>query len=187
MESRVGILLLNSRLRPIHFNAEASDILGYPRKVREAPPLDVVLPATRSQLTKSGQAAPIAVEFASGRRRYVCRAFVLETSQGAAGRFQPKVVLVLERESKSPTDSARWSEAFQLTSRECQTVRLLLKGLTSKQIASEMSISPNTVKSFLKLAMAKVGASNRAGLVARIFERASLVMVSLLPITFSGL
>jgi DNA-binding CsgD family transcriptional regulator len=69
---------------------------------------------------------------------------------------------------------------FQLTTRECETVKLLLRGLTSKEIASEMSISPNTVKSFLKLAMAKVGASNRAALIARILEKASLIAFSVI-------
>jgi hypothetical protein len=37
----------------------------------------------------------------------------------------------------------------------------------------EMCISPNTVKAFLKLAMAKVGL-HRTALVARLFNRASL-------------
>jgi DNA-binding CsgD family transcriptional regulator len=48
-----------------------------------------------------------------------------------------------------------------------------MRGLTSKEIAQEMNISPNTVKSFLKLVMAKVGVSNRTGLVARVFDKAS--------------
>jgi DNA-binding CsgD family transcriptional regulator len=72
-----------------------------------------------------------------------------------------------------PADITRWSEAFQLTNRECETVKLLMKGLTSKEIADQMSISPNTVKSFLKLVMAKVGASNRTGIIAKFFEKAS--------------
>jgi DNA-binding CsgD family transcriptional regulator len=52
-------------------------------------------------------------------------------------------------------------------------VEFLLKGLTSREIAQEMHISPNTVKSFLKLVMAKVGATTRTGLIASIFERVS--------------
>ena len=47
---------------------------------------------------------------------------------------------------------------------------LLAKGLLDKEIADQMSISPNTVKSFLKLVMAKVGASNRTGIIAQILE-----------------
>jgi DNA-binding CsgD family transcriptional regulator len=179
--SRVGILLLNSQLRPVHYNSEAADILGYPQKSREVPALETVLPTTHFQLaTLNKPAVPVVLAFTSGRRRYLCRAFQLDANGSADGRFQPRVVLVLERELKNPTDTTRWSEMFQLTTRECETVKLLLRGLTSKEIASEMSISPNTVKSFLKLAMAKVGASNRAALIARILEKASLIAFSVI-------
>ena len=44
----------------------------------------------------------------------------------------------------------------------------LLRGLTSKEIGQEMSISPNTVKAFLRSAMTKMGVSTRAGLIGRI-------------------
>jgi DNA-binding NarL/FixJ family response regulator len=67
-------------------------------------------------------------------------------------------------------DIAQWSEKYRLTNRERETVTFLLKGLTSKQIAKEMCISPSTVKTFLKLVMVKVGASNRTGIIAKIHE-----------------
>ena len=179
--SRVGVLLLNSKFRPVHYNAEAASVLDYPKKTREAPSLDVVLPATRSQLGSAAKPmAPLTVEFTSGRRRYVCRTFLLDSSGASEGRFQPRLVLVLERELTQTVDTTHWSEKFRLTNRECETVKLLLKGLTSKEIASEMSISPNTVKTFVKLAMAKVGASNRTGLIARLFQRASIISCVLL-------
>ena len=82
-------------------------------------------------------------------------------------------MVVLDRVFTQPSDITRWSETFQLTSRESETVQFLLKGLTSKEIANQMNISPNTVKSFLKLVMAKVGASNRTGILAKILEKAS--------------
>jgi DNA-binding CsgD family transcriptional regulator len=44
----------------------------------------------------------------------------------------------------------------------------LLRGLTSKEIAQEMSISPNTVKAFLHSVMTKMGVSTRAGLIGRV-------------------
>jgi DNA-binding CsgD family transcriptional regulator len=113
----------------------------------------------------------------SGRRRYRCRAYLLDVGNhgygGPGDRLQPKIVVVLERVFRQSPDITRWSEAFQLTSRECETVKYLLKGLTSKEIADQMNISPNTVKSFLKLVMSKVGASNRTGIIAKILEKAS--------------
>jgi DNA-binding CsgD family transcriptional regulator len=44
----------------------------------------------------------------------------------------------------------------------------LLQGLTSKEIAARMSISPNTVKAFLRLVMVKMGVSTRSGIVGRV-------------------
>jgi DNA-binding CsgD family transcriptional regulator len=171
-QSRVGVLLLDSHLRPLHFNAEAAEILEYPEKPRAVPPLEAVLPFTRAALVNSRAALPRA-EFRSGRRRYRCRTFLLDANEAAENRAHAKVVVMLERDDAHSWDLARVSEAFQLTTRERETVQLLMKGLTSKEIADAMSISPNTVKSFLKLVMAKVGASNRTGIIAKIFERAS--------------
>ncbi len=179
--SRVGVLLLNSHFQPVHYNAEAASILGYPKKTRSAPSLDPVF--TPSQLTSlSKPIVPIVLEFTSGRRRYVCRAFHLDGRSNTDSRVQPRLVLMLERETRPVADMAQLTEEFQLTNRESETVQLLLKGLTSKEIAMEMCISPNTVKAFLKLAMAKVGASNRTALVARLFNRASLIALSVFNI-----
>jgi DNA-binding CsgD family transcriptional regulator len=81
-----------------------------------------------------------------------------------------RVVVVLERNCTRAVDISQWSAEHRLTSRERETVSFLLKGLTSEEIANEMRISPSTVKSFLKLVMVKVGASNRTGIVAKVHE-----------------
>ncbi len=59
------------------------------------------------------------------------------------------------------------AEQFHLTSREREAVEFLSEGLTSKEIAQRMGISPNTVKVFLRLVMIKMGVSTRAGIVAK--------------------
>ena len=43
-------------------------------------------------------------------------------------------------------------------------------GLTSKEVAIRMNISPNTVKAFLRLVMGKMGVTTRAGIVAKLLE-----------------
>ena len=47
------------------------------------------------------------------------------------------------------------AQQFGLTRREQETVELLTLGLTSKEIASRMNISPNTVKAFFRLIFGK--------------------------------
>jgi DNA-binding CsgD family transcriptional regulator len=175
LKSPIGVLLLDAQLRLVHHTVEAANILEYPRKPRESVALDKVLPAIRSQIAGPSKAAAASSrQFTSGRRRYECRAFLLDstghTARGDVDRPQPKIVVVLERVFPQAPDVTRWCEAFLLTNREAETVKLLLKGLTSKEIADQMNISPSTVKSFLKLIMTKVGASNRMGIIAKILR-----------------
>ena len=167
--SYVGVLLLDSIGHLIHYNIEAATILAYPlapQAISLHAALSAIVPITYT--TKDSTVTPVV--FVSGRRRYVHRVFRLDSKNAHEARFLPGFVVLLERLTTDSLDITPWSEAFRLTTRERETVRLLLKGLSSKEIAHEMQISPNTVKSFLKLVMAKVGVSNRTGIVAKIVE-----------------
>jgi DNA-binding CsgD family transcriptional regulator len=168
--SPVGVLLLDGGLNPVYYNAAAASILGYPDAVFSASSVGTVLPASQPPFARTARCSS-AIEFASGRRRYMSRTFLLESNGNPRSAFQPRLLVVLERECAQQVDITRWSEEFQLTCRERETVRFLLKGLTSKEIAAEMDISPNTVKSFLKTVMAKVGAPTRTAIIGKILER----------------
>jgi DNA-binding CsgD family transcriptional regulator len=54
----------------------------------------------------------------------------------------------------------------KLTAREREVVRLVSLGLNTRRIAAELSLSPDTVRSHVRNAMAKTGAHTRAHLVA---------------------
>jgi len=165
---RVGVLLLDSQLRAVHFNAESASILGYPKRLQGVPSLKALLPVISGQI-ESPSTPAVPNGFRSGRRQYVCRAFILDTAKTAGRRAGTKSVVILERARREPqVDLFQWSERYQLTPRERETVEHLLKGLSSKEIAREMNISPSTVKSFLKLVMVKTSTSNRLGIVAKI-------------------
>jgi PAS domain S-box-containing protein len=56
--------------------------------------------------------------------------------------------------------------ASTLTAREREVVRLLALGCTTRQVAAGLSISPETIRSHVRNAMAKTGARTRAQLVA---------------------
>ena len=79
--SGTGVLLLNAQLHPVHYNTEATNILGYPEKSRAVPSLEAVFPAGGSRAESlTGSGAPATFEFTSGRRRYRCRAFLLDSN-----------------------------------------------------------------------------------------------------------
>jgi DNA-binding CsgD family transcriptional regulator len=75
------------------------------------------------------------------------------------------VVILMERTGSPDVTIPELSNGLRLTVREREAVGLLVRGLTSKEIAQQMGISPNTVKSFLRLVMTKTGVSTRSGLV----------------------
>jgi DNA-binding CsgD family transcriptional regulator len=60
-------------------------------------------------------------------------------------------------------------ESYGLTERETEVVFLLARGLSSKEAAAELCISPHTVNDHIKVIFTKVGVSSRGELVARLF------------------
>jgi DNA-binding CsgD family transcriptional regulator len=75
---------------------------------------------------------------------------------------------MLERKSTEHFTMEEISERFGLTPREQETARLLGEGLTSKEIATRMNISHNTVNSFVRLMMVKMNVSSRSAIVGKI-------------------
>ena len=56
------------------------------------------------------------------------------------------------------------------TEREQEALRGIAMGLTNKELAQRMNIAPNTVKTFLRLVMVKMGVARRTGVVAKLLE-----------------
>ena len=163
-----GFLILDATLNPLASNAEAINILTFPNAGARIKRLEIFLAdKIRSSLLERGSNSGVEFvgEFKSGRRCYLCRTFRLDNSPKSSSMA---IIVLLERKSSAPAALVQISEQFALTDRERQTVELLLQGLTSKEIAARMSISPNTVKAFLRLVMVKMGVSTRSGIVGRI-------------------
>jgi DNA-binding CsgD family transcriptional regulator len=58
----------------------------------------------------------------------------------------------------------------KLTAREREVVRLVALGSNTRRIAAELSLSPDTIRSHVRNAMAKTGAHTRAHLVALVLS-----------------
>ena len=80
------------------------------------------------------------------------------------------MAVVLERNGVASWRAADVSESFHLTEREREVVELLIQGLTNKEIAGRMNISPNTVRAFIRMVMGKFGVSTRSGIVGIVFR-----------------
>jgi DNA-binding CsgD family transcriptional regulator len=154
------------------YNGEALEILTYPEQPEKIRHPENWL-ANKIRIDLAGKPSPpkLANEFRSARRLYLCRHFSLDrkahngNGSSSNGALQ---IIMLERKSNESVKLAEIAERLGLTAREQETVRYLLEGFTSKEIAQHMNISPNTVKAFLRLVMVKMNVSTRSGIIGRI-------------------
>ena len=165
-----GFILLGPSLRPIAYNLDAVRILAFPTKpdcIKQVPLF--LYDKIRSNLLNGG--CPEIPEFVreckAGRRTYTCRAFHLDCHSDTGLPTPISFAISLERHGSNAAVLSDMAQHFALTIRECETVTLLLEGLTSKEIANRMQISPNTVKAFLRLVMVKMDVTTRSGVVGK--------------------
>jgi DNA-binding CsgD family transcriptional regulator len=170
--TRPGLIVVDGALSVIAYNAEALHILTFPDAPDKIRHVDTYLSnKIRTDLTNRQSPPKFSDCFRSAKRTYVCRSFPLDLKghqSNGSGSSGGLLIVILERKSNGSTKLTELSERFGLTVREQETVQHLLQGLTSKEIAQRMSISPNTVKAFLRLVMVKMNVSTRSGIVGRI-------------------
>ena len=160
-----GLLLLGPNRELLACNSEAVKILTFPSKPGK-PREIATLMAEKLPMEKlnGGSSEPHILEFVSGKRRYVCTSHPMDMRGQNGG-----TTAFLLRRVPSPEVMLRgMSDRYNLTLREREALWHLLHGLTSKEIAQQMSISPNTVKAFLRQVMTKMGVNTRAGVIGRV-------------------
>jgi DNA-binding CsgD family transcriptional regulator len=166
-----GVVLLDIGLKVLGFDEGAGTILKECRQPEsETDGLLEVPQEILAALQNRDSADPLArkLRIQLGSNMYICRIHV--AGRSVVGFPGEVIVVHLVREVSMNDALTRISIEYHLTLREEQTLRGVLSGLTSKEVAEEMKISPNTVKAFLRLVMGKMGVSSRTGIVAKLFE-----------------
>jgi DNA-binding CsgD family transcriptional regulator len=169
--SDTGFLLLNAALKPLYVNPQAEEILFHPERPTTAKDFSSQLASKIHTIVASGGPSgkiSVCKEFVSGRRHYVCRFFDAgHLGNKSSGSNESSWALLLERGSETAADILKFCDKYHLSHREGEAVRCLVEGLTNKEIAARMLISPDTVKVFLRLAMMKIGVSSRSGIMSK--------------------
>jgi DNA-binding CsgD family transcriptional regulator len=166
-----GFVLADTEWNPLYANEEAKKIVTYPDAPRTFQSAWSLV-GKRIFTWNGGQNLSFAptshVEFLSGRRKYVGLAIPLANWRRPPA--EAAVAVVLERSGAASQGVAELSKSFRLTDRERVVVELLIQGLTNKEIAGRMNISPNTVRAFIRMVMGKLGVSTRSGIVGIVFR-----------------
>ena len=167
--SWAGLILLDCLKRPLYYSPEAIRILSYPRYPTTPDRLIDFLPKEiRSWLSgfATHSDSPRITEFMSGKRHCLCRAFTLVPSFGKPATAI--TALLIERSTPKAAKISEIATLFRLSQREQEAVALLTLGLTNKEIASQMKVAPDTVKTFFRLVRGKMAVNSRSGIVGKI-------------------
>lgn len=169
-----GLVVLSENMEAEAMSAAATRWLGQLRELESAwmgpLPSVVYVVATRLRQLESGsEISPdlmprARVQLGTGQWLAV-QASHLTTS---TGRRQIAVIV----EPAGPSEIAPLIvSAYALTDRETEIAQLVLQGLSTKEIAAKLFISPLTVQQHLKVIFDKVGVRSRRELVSQVFEQ----------------
>jgi DNA-binding CsgD family transcriptional regulator len=168
-----GVILVDMNLRVLAYDQAAaallngsrevgSDGLHIPREILHAIPGLEEMPSRSPSEFVSRR-----VRFHNGDRVCTCHIISVRPPDQNLHGF---IVLYVTRDRSLSEALVQIGLDYHLTVRELEAIEGVVMGLTSKEVAARMNISPNTVKAFLRLVMGKMGVTTRAGIVAKLLE-----------------
>lgn len=169
-----GFAIIDRGCQPIAMDAGAASILSAASDVSRggdaASTPDRLPPAVLEHVRRMGLHDPASkeVRFIAANHCYTARACVMQSGDTATSGAW--IALRFERDAERSDALAELSMTCGLTDREREALSAIAIGLTSKEAAHRMNISPATVKVFLRLIKLKTGARNRADIVARLLD-----------------
>jgi len=169
--AELGLLFLDQSLRPIALDRGAAMMLDYTRRPGFKPDPQSQIPREILNFLRNRKPTDPPSEsstFHIGRNEYSFRAYFLEAYDGYS--MQPIVALHLKKVASASDSVYEVAAKYNLTDREREVLRGISMGLPNKTLGEHMGISPNTIKSFQRLIMLKLGVRTRAEIIARILQ-----------------
>lgn len=167
-----GILMMDFSLNIIAADRGATSILFDPnRPLNEQGRVSWLSLSTLDAIKNrtSNEFGPPRVGFRVGKHLYSCRTYLVEPKNGLLNRTL--LALHLTRETHVQDALHQVAIEYHLTDREQEALVGISMGLTSKELADQMNISPNTVKAFTRLIMLKMGVTTRTGILGKVLEK----------------
>ncbi len=166
-----GIIVVDATLQPIALDDGAESILREMKRSRAAEGAAFELPVELQEILREGrlQESALAERLTVVNGQFTCRIFLMQPHTDGHGR-SPLIAVHLKKEVSIPDVVRHAAAEYRLTQREQEAVVGICMGLTSRELADRMSISPNTVNAFLRTIMLKMGVTTRAGVVGKLLE-----------------
>ena len=189
-----GIFVLGNRNELVFMNEEAQALLTFIRERDPSPESGgrpffsrlhqvrekvlkqyLLMGPERSELWGSG---PTSLDhlFTFRGISFSCRGTVLEGGASNSGLVLILVEAAERSENRPPPSETSTGDEddpgeFGLTRQEVAVARLITRGLTNKEIASELGISVHTIKGHLKQVMRKLEVTTRSAITTRMMTR----------------
>jgi DNA-binding CsgD family transcriptional regulator len=153
---------------PVTWTADGS----WSSALAERSSFDLEVPTALTSLLASARAVALGLERGPSRLRLrtaTGRWLVLHASTlSSSGGTESAIGVVIEP-AKSAEIAPIIIDAYGLSARERDVVRAIARGASTPEIASELFLSPHTVRDHVKAVFEKVGVSSRGELVAKLF------------------
>jgi PAS domain S-box-containing protein len=171
--SRNAMALVDDQRRVVEVNGSVLQLLGYTRSRLVGQPIyeivhDAPLLSDAQWRDVLGRPHYYGVaELVTARGRHITVEFAAHPEVVTGRRLVLAVVLAAARPSRhEPPRNGEATRNGVLTQREREVIRLIALGHSGPEIADELHVSHNTVRSHITHAMNKLGARSRAQLVA---------------------
>jgi PAS domain S-box-containing protein len=172
--SRNAMAMVDDHRRHIEVNGPYVKLLGFGRRELIGEPMDW-FEAEKKRITLREWRARVAKGDHSGEHEMICAdgsAVWVEFASHPAQVADRKLVLYVALGSSTGARRGKRTrgkrrQGKELSQREKEIVHLVALGHSGPEIADELHITQNTVRTHMRNAMAKVGARSRAQLVAK--------------------
>jgi PAS domain S-box-containing protein len=175
--------LIDEEMLYVDVNPVHAEIFGRARDDIVGTRLDSYLPENELPTVEAEHEEFLSAGEYSGERQYiradgtVVRVQYAAASETITGRklalFVSNVVEADEDDEKNGAGASHavLNHGEGLSPREREVVRLVAMGMTSRQIAEELTVSTETVRTHIRNALAKTGTRTRAQLVAKMMAQ----------------
>lgn len=171
MTEQAAVVLLNSTYSPLYVSTEAARLLLYPAKVEDMSLAATAIAGKVQEMIATGSRKEGDYRYGfleSAGRAYMWN--VTRCDEWTATDTPWNYVLMI-RAAELPQDKIKTiTRQFNLAPRQEQVLAYLFQGLTSKEIANFMDLSPHTVKIHIRALMNKLQVTTRTALVGRVLS-----------------